>query len=51
LRRRTRADEWEKRRRERLKLETEHEHTFEPTGEDDEQKCTSCGLVIEVEEF
>ncbi|KAJ2160909.1 DNA repair protein rad14 [Coemansia sp. RSA 552] len=52
LRRRTRADQWEKERRERLRLENEHEHTFEPTGNgDDEQKCTACGLVIEVEEF
>ncbi|KAJ2132052.1 DNA repair protein rad14 [Coemansia sp. RSA 678] len=51
LRRRTRADEWEKQRRERLRLENEHEHEFEATGDGDEQKCTSCGLVIEVEEF
>ncbi|KAJ2776622.1 DNA repair protein rad14 [Coemansia javaensis] len=52
LRRRTRAEEWEKERRERLRLEAEHEHTFEDTGAGDgEQKCTSCGLVIEVEEF
>ncbi|KAJ2297224.1 DNA repair protein rad14, partial [Coemansia sp. RSA 2706] len=50
LRRRTRADEWEKQRRERLQLESEHEHTFESTG-DGEQKCSSCGLEIEVEEF
>ncbi|KAJ2661178.1 DNA repair protein rad14 [Coemansia sp. RSA 1200] len=56
LRCRTRADEWEKRRRERLHLEKEHEHVFEPTDDSaDEdcaqQKCSVCGLVIEVEEF
>ncbi|KAJ1857474.1 DNA repair protein rad14 [Coemansia sp. RSA 1822] len=51
LRRRTRADEWEKQRRERLRLENEHEHEFEATGDGDEQKCSSCGLIIEVEEF
>ncbi|KAI9502276.1 DNA repair protein rad14 [Coemansia spiralis] len=54
LRRRTRADEWEKRRRERLRMEEEHEHTFEAVpsdGDSCEQKCSACGLVIEVEEF
>ncbi|KAJ1731019.1 DNA repair protein rad14 [Coemansia biformis] len=51
LRRRTRAEEWEKERRERLRLEIEHEHEFVDTGNDGEQKCTACGMVIEVEEF
>ncbi|KAJ2512226.1 DNA repair protein rad14 [Coemansia sp. RSA 1939] len=51
LRRRTRADEWEKRRRERLHLEKEHEHVFESTDDCSQQKCSVCGLVIEVEEF
>ncbi|KAJ2088599.1 DNA repair protein rad14 [Coemansia sp. RSA 1813] len=56
LRRRTRADEWEKRRRERLQLDKAHEHVFESTedGSDggcSEQKCSICGIVIEVEEF
>ncbi|KAJ2696665.1 DNA repair protein rad14 [Coemansia spiralis] len=51
LRRRTRAEEWEKERRARLKLESEHEHTFEDTGADGEQRCATCGLEIEVEEF
>ncbi|KAJ2770054.1 DNA repair protein rad14 [Coemansia nantahalensis] len=51
LRRRTRAEEWEKARRERLKLESEHEHAFEDSGNDGEQRCSACGLVIEVEEF
>ncbi|KAJ2648763.1 DNA repair protein rad14 [Coemansia sp. RSA 1250] len=51
LRRRTRADEWEKERRERLRLENEHEHEFEDTEQTGAQKCRTCGLEIEVEEF
>ncbi|KAI8321901.1 DNA repair protein [Martensiomyces pterosporus] len=52
LRRRTRVEEFEKKRRERLRLEKEHTHSYEPISDDDSgrQRC-SCGLVIEVEEF
>ncbi|KAJ1672422.1 DNA repair protein rad14 [Coemansia sp. RSA 25] len=50
LRRRTRVEEWEKSRRERLKIEAAHEHVYEPIDES-EQKCTVCGMVIEVETF
>ncbi|KAJ2726459.1 DNA repair protein rad14 [Coemansia sp. Benny D115] len=56
LRRRTRVEEWEKNHRQKLKLEQEHEHVFESTGDDTEdggveQRCTVCGLVVEVEEL
>ncbi|KAJ1997618.1 DNA repair protein rad14, partial [Coemansia thaxteri] len=53
LRRRTRVEEWEKARRERLQIEAEHEHTYESIDSEDgtTQKCTVCGLVIEVEEL
>ncbi|KAJ1935032.1 DNA repair protein rad14 [Kickxella alabastrina] len=56
LRRRTRVEEFEKTRSKKLNLEMEHEHTFESTGNCDEdgseeQKCTACGLVVEVLEF
>lgn len=50
LRRRTRVEEWQKQRRQRLKIATEHVHAYEPTS-DGEQQCTECGMVIEVEEF
>ncbi|KAJ2813515.1 DNA repair protein rad14 [Coemansia furcata] len=53
LRRRTRVEEWEKNRRQRLNIETAHEHVYEPVdgGDGSEQKCTICGMVIEVEMF
>ncbi|ORX67199.1 DNA repair protein [Linderina pennispora] len=52
LRKRTRVEEWERKRRERLRIEQAHEHTFEAIGDDScEQKCTICGLTVEVEEF
>ncbi|KAJ2704815.1 DNA repair protein rad14 [Coemansia sp. IMI 203386] len=57
LRRRTRVEEWEKKRREKLKLQAEHVHQFEnlaSTNSDDEateQKCVVCGIVVEVEEL
>ncbi|KAI7825506.1 hypothetical protein BX661DRAFT_199333 [Kickxella alabastrina] len=51
-----RWQEFEKTRSKKLNLEMEHEHTFESTGNCDEdgseeQKCTACGLVVEVLEF
>ncbi|KAJ1725797.1 DNA repair protein rad14 [Coemansia erecta] len=53
LRRRTRVEEWERGRRERLKLEAAHEHRFEGGGSDGatQQRCVECGLEIECEEL
>ncbi|KAJ2492961.1 DNA repair protein rad14 [Coemansia sp. RSA 2050] len=51
LRRRTRVEEWEKTRRQRLNIEVAHEHDYEPIDGGSEQKCTICGMVIEVETF
>ncbi|KAJ2700943.1 DNA repair protein rad14 [Coemansia sp. IMI 209128] len=51
LRRRTRVEEWEKTRRQRLNIEVAHEHDYEPIDDGSEQKCTICGMVIEVEMF
>ncbi|KAJ2011711.1 DNA repair protein rad14 [Coemansia sp. S680] len=51
LRRRTRVEEWEKTRRQRLNIDNAHEHVYEPIDDGCEQKCTICGMVIEVEMF
>ncbi|KAJ2039891.1 DNA repair protein rad14 [Coemansia sp. S3946] len=51
LRRRTRVEEWEKNRRQRLNIDNAHEHVYEPIDDGCEQKCTICGMVIEVEMF
>ncbi|KAJ2756334.1 DNA repair protein rad14 [Coemansia pectinata] len=51
LRRRTRVEEWEKTRRQRLNIDNTHEHVYEPIDDGSEQKCTICGMVIEVEMF
>ncbi|KAJ1962198.1 DNA repair protein rad14 [Dipsacomyces acuminosporus] len=51
LRRRTRVEAFENKRRERLRLEEEHTHAYEPMDDDSGRQRCSCGLTIEVEEF
>ncbi|OMJ18915.1 DNA repair protein rad14 [Smittium culicis] len=54
LRKRTRTEEWRKKRENAYKIPDKHEHNFINTnknGESDSKSCSICGLTVEVEEF
>ncbi|OMJ28506.1 DNA repair protein rad14 [Smittium culicis] len=54
LRKRTRTEEWRKKRENAYKIPDKHEHNFinnDKSGESDSKSCSICGLTVEVEEF